>query len=77
MPMTKKGKKIMAAMVKEYGPEKGKRVFYASRNKGTIKGVERKKLHNPHEPYGDNAAKSSSPATPTYGAGGKLGKLSV
>lgn len=41
MPMTKKGQKIMAAMKKEYGAEKGKRVFYASANKGTIKGVER------------------------------------
>jgi hypothetical protein len=33
----------MSAMTKEYGPEKGERVFYASRNKGTIKGVEPKK----------------------------------
>lgn len=42
MPLTKKGKKIMGAMKKEYGPVKGKGVFYASRNKGTIKGVEKK-----------------------------------
>lgn len=40
MPLTSKGNKIMAAMGKQYGPEKGKRVFYASANKGTIKGVE-------------------------------------
>ena len=40
MPLTKKGKEIMRAMDKEYGAEKGKQVFYASRNKGTIKGVE-------------------------------------
>jgi len=39
MPMTKKGKKIKAAMTDEYGPEKGERVFYAAANKGTIKGV--------------------------------------
>ena len=32
MPLTKKGKKIMTAMSKEYGKEKGKEVFYASRN---------------------------------------------
>jgi hypothetical protein len=38
----KKGKKIMSKMKSEYGPKKGKNVFYASRNKGTIKGVERK-----------------------------------
>ena len=29
-------------MEKEYGKEKGKGVFYASKNKGTIKGVEKK-----------------------------------
>jgi hypothetical protein len=39
MPLTKKGKKIMAAMKQEYGPKKGKSVFYAAENKGTIKGV--------------------------------------
>jgi len=42
MPLTKKGKKIMTSMKKEYGPKKGKSVFYASRNKGTIKGVEKR-----------------------------------
>jgi hypothetical protein len=42
MPLTKKGAKIRAEMRKEYGPEKGDRVFYASTNKGTIKGVEKK-----------------------------------
>lgn len=41
MPKTKKGKKIMAAMTKQYGKKKGERVFYASRNKGTITGVDR------------------------------------
>jgi len=39
MPLTKKGKEIMANMKKEYGAEKAKRVFYASANKGTISGV--------------------------------------
>lgn len=39
MPLTKKGKKIMAAMKAEYGPQKAKSVFYASENKGIIKGV--------------------------------------
>lgn len=43
MPITKKGKKIMSAMKKEYGAVKGKGIFYASANKGTIKGVEKKK----------------------------------
>ena len=43
MPLTKKGKKILSAMKKEYGPKKGEGVFYASKNKGTISGVERKR----------------------------------
>ena len=43
MPLTKKGKKIMKNMQKEYGPKKAKSVFYASENKGTIKGVHAKK----------------------------------
>lgn len=43
MPLTPKGKKIKAAMQKQYGAEKGKDVFYASENKGSIKGVAKKK----------------------------------
>lgn len=42
MPLTKKGKKIKAAMSKEYGKEKSAKIFYASANKGTIKGVKKK-----------------------------------
>ena len=42
MPKTKKGRKIHRAMQKEYGKGKGTRVFYASANKGTIKGVHKK-----------------------------------
>lgn len=41
MPLTKKGKTILTAMVDKYGPKKGEEVFYASRNKGTIKGVDK------------------------------------
>ena len=43
MPLTKKGKKIKDAMMKEYGSKKGEEVFYASENKGTIEGVSKKK----------------------------------
>jgi hypothetical protein len=39
MPLNAKGKKIKAAMQKQYGKERGERVFYASENKGTVKGV--------------------------------------
>jgi hypothetical protein len=34
MPLTKSGRKVMAAMKKQYGEEKGERVFYSSINKG-------------------------------------------
>ena len=40
MPLKKKGKKIMKAMKKTYGKKEGKKVFYASKNKGKIKGVD-------------------------------------
>jgi len=40
MPLTEKGNKIMAAMKKQYGSKRGESVFYASRNKGIIKGVD-------------------------------------
>jgi hypothetical protein len=40
MPLTSKGKKIMGAMRKQYGSKKGEEVFYASKNKGNIKGVD-------------------------------------
>lgn len=41
MPLTKKGKKIRRAMREQYGPKKGERIFYASRNAGAIKGVDK------------------------------------
>jgi hypothetical protein len=40
MPLNKKGNKIMKSMKDQYGDEEGEKVFYASINKGTIKGVE-------------------------------------
>ena len=43
MPLTKKGKKIKRAMAKTYGKKKGEQVFYASQNKGTIKGTHKKR----------------------------------
>jgi len=42
VPLTEKGKKIKRAMIEEYGREMGTRVFYASANKGTITGVEKR-----------------------------------
>lgn len=43
MPLTKKGQKILRAMQKEYGPKRGKEVFYASQNAGKITGTHRGK----------------------------------
>ena len=41
MPLNTKGKKIMKAMKKEYG-KNAEKVFYAYKNKGVIKNVEKK-----------------------------------
>jgi hypothetical protein len=41
MPLTPKGEKIKSAMQEQYGEEKGESVFYASKNKGTISGVDK------------------------------------
>ena len=43
MPLTKKGKKIKKKMQQSYGADKGEQVFYASQNKGNIKGTHKKK----------------------------------
>jgi hypothetical protein len=47
-PLTAKGEKIKSAMQSQYGPEKGESVFYASKNKGTIEGVDQ---GNPQERF--------------------------
>lgn len=41
MPLTGKGEEIRANMKKEYGPDKGEQVFNASKNAGTITGVDK------------------------------------
>lgn len=43
MPLTKKGRKVLRAMESSYGTKKGKSVFYASINKGKIKGAEKRR----------------------------------
>lgn len=43
MPLNKKGKKIKKNFEKEYGKQKGDSIFYASINKGTVKGATKKK----------------------------------
>lgn len=39
MPLSAKGRKIRESMRAEYGRKKGDRVFYASENKGKIRGL--------------------------------------
>jgi hypothetical protein len=46
MPLTGKGKKIKSSMQEEYGSKKGEEIFYASINKGKIKGAEKKGKHS-------------------------------
>ena len=46
MPLSEKGTKIKKAMAKQYGSKKGEQVFYASANKGVIKGIEKRKHAN-------------------------------
>ena len=43
MPLTSKGKKIMKSMKETDGKKKAEQVFYASKNKGKIKNVDKKR----------------------------------
>lgn len=47
MPLTAKGAAILGSMEKIYGPEKGKSVFYASRNAKKITGVDAADMAGP------------------------------
>lgn len=42
MPLTEKGKKVKKAIEKTYGKKKGEQVFYATENKGKVKGLRRR-----------------------------------
>lgn len=47
MPLTPKGKKIMKSVKKQYGSKKGTSVFYAMREAGKIKGVDKmRQIHS-------------------------------
>ena len=46
MPLNEKGKKIMRSMRKQYEKKRGETIFYASKNKGTIKGEEKRKTRS-------------------------------
>ena len=57
MPLTPKGRKIEGAMEKEYGEKKGEQVFYASINKGKIKGAHEKALRAKEAIHGSGKGK--------------------
>ena len=43
MPLTEKGRKVKKAMEHAYGKDKGKKIFYATENKGKVKELIKKK----------------------------------
>jgi hypothetical protein len=47
MPLTEKGETIKGAMEEQYGEGKGEQVFYASKNKGSISGVDKSDADEP------------------------------
>jgi hypothetical protein len=65
MPLTEKGRKIMANMKGQYGAEKGERVFYASKNKGVISGVDKERKKKKHNDYMRN--RRAMPERRNYG----------
>ena len=58
MPLTTKGKEILAAMRKQYGAKKGKSVFYASANAGKITGVHSPDRYVDDSPYGERPGRT-------------------
>lgn len=55
MPLTAKGEEIKSAMQEEYGGKKGEEVFYASKNKGTVTGVDAMAEKNDEPKYNAEA----------------------
>lgn len=43
MPLTRRGRKMKAAMQKEYGAKRGERIFYATENKRKGRGIRRRR----------------------------------
>lgn len=61
MPLNKTGRKVKAAMVKQYGKKKGEEVFYATMNKYG------KKWHHSPDVYDDTALGETPPRTEYHG----------
>jgi hypothetical protein len=43
MPLSRKGKKILKAMRAFYGKKRGTSIFYATENKGEVRGLTKKR----------------------------------
>lgn len=70
MPLTAKGNEVMNAMKQEYGSKRGEEVFYASKNAGTVTGVDAVKMAmNQRDPIRDGAA--VAPQSVFYGKDNK------
>jgi hypothetical protein len=71
MPLTEKGAEIKKAMEQQYGEKKGEQVFYASKNKGTITGVDQSSniLGGPKNFGMPSDDQSTMPPTPTSTGG--------
>ena len=67
MPLTDKGEEIKGAMAKTYGPKKGEQVFYASKNKGKISGVDEDGDKDEPEKAEDCDAQDASEAEHQFG----------
>ena len=60
MPISKAGKKIMKNMKKEYGPKKGKKVFYAMENQGRVPGMAKGGMVKDCKGYGNGGLVKST-----------------
>ena len=70
MPLNKKGKKIKKALTKQYGKEKGEKVFYAMENSGKVKKV--KKLRGGGMDAGNKSNQAKSAAMGKAGVDNQL-----
>lgn len=69
MPLTAKGEEILGNMKEQYGAEKGEQVFHASKNKGTITGVDQNEGPDKPGPSApDRPRRPGGPADPSAGA---------
>src|SRR5262252_7645615 len=73
MPLTDKGQKILKSFKEQYGEEKGTSYFYASKNKGTISGVDTRDISSEPEVYTPRPQPELTGVIPTEEAGYKTG----